>query len=178
VFFLPGWLIALITFPGVVVHEAAHRFFCDLTDTPVYEVSYFRPMGNPAGYVIHGRPRSLRAGLLISGGPLLINTVLCAALTLSVAYETLVLDAGLSDPVLIFLGWLGYSIGMHAIPSRQDAASFTAQVKEARGQGVTLLLARAVSGLIALANALRIVWFDAIYAIGVSLAIPVLLGAF
>ena len=72
---------------------------------------------------------------MISGGPLLINTVLCAALTLSVAYETLVLDAGLSDPVLIFLGWLGDSIGMHAIPSRQDAASFTPQVKEARGQG-------------------------------------------
>jgi hypothetical protein len=55
--------------------------------------------------------------------------------------------------VLIFLGWLGYSIGMHAIPSRQDAASFTAQVKEARGRGVTLLLARGVSGLITLANA-------------------------
>ena len=53
---IPGWLISLVTFPGVVVHEAAHRFFCDVTDTPVYEVSYFRPRGKPAGYVIHGRP--------------------------------------------------------------------------------------------------------------------------
>jgi hypothetical protein len=81
VFFFPSWLIALVTFPGVVVHEAAHRFFCDLTETPVYEVSYLRPMGNPAGYVVYGRPRSLRAALMISGGPLLINTLLCAVLT-------------------------------------------------------------------------------------------------
>jgi hypothetical protein len=78
---------------------------------------------------------------------------------------------------LLLLAWLGYSIGMHAIPSRQDAASFTAQVKEARGSGITLMLAHGLSGLITLANALRIIWFDAIYAVGVSLAIPVLLGA-
>ena len=176
--FIPGWLIALVTFPGVIVHEIAHRFFCDVTDTPVYAVSYFRPGGNPAGYVVHGPPRSLRAALLISCGPLLINTVLCAVLTFTVAYQTLVLNAGLTDPVLIVLAWLGYSIGMHAIPSRQDAASFTAQVHEARGQGFTLLLARAMSGVITAANALRAIWIDAIYAVGVSLALPALLGAF
>jgi hypothetical protein len=175
---IPGWLISLVTFPGVVVHEAAHRFFCDVTDTPVYEVCYFQPRSKTAGYVIHGRPRSLGAALLISGGPLLINTVLCALLTVAVAYRLFILQAGLGGPVLLLLAWLGYSIGMHAIPSRQDAASFTAQVKEARGQGITLTLAHVLSGLITLANALRIIWFDAIYAIGVSLAIPTLLGAF
>jgi hypothetical protein len=177
-FFLPGWLIALVTFPGVVVHEIAHRFFCDVTDTPVYAVSYFRPMQNPSGYVIHGKPRNLRAALLISAGPLLINTVLCSALTLTVAYQLLVLDAPLRDPVLIGLAWLGYSIGMHAFPSRQDAASFAAHVHAERGGGPTLLFARAALWLITVANALRVVWFDAIYAVGVSLAIPALLGAF
>jgi hypothetical protein len=176
-FFLPGWLIALVTFPGVVVHEMAHRFFCDVTDTPVYEVSYFRPMGNPAGYVIHGRPKTLRAGLLISAGPLVINTVLCSILTVTVAYQVLVLHADLRDPVLIGLGWLGYSIGMHAFPSRTDAASFAAQVQDAHGGGLTVILARTASGLITLANALRMIWFDAIYAVGVSLLVPLLLGA-
>ena len=177
-FFMPGWLIALATFPGVIVHEIAHRFFCDVTDTPVYEVAYFRPGQNPAGYVVHGQPRSVKAGLLISAGPLLINTVLCAVLTFTVAYELIVLDSGLHDPVLIVLAWLGYSIGMHAFPSRQDAASFTAQVHAARGHGVVLLAARAASALITLANALRVIWFDAIYAVAVSLALPALLGAF
>jgi hypothetical protein len=176
--FLPGWLIALCTFPGVIVHEAAHRFFCDVTDTPVYDVAYFRPVANPAGYVVHGPPKSLRAALLISAGPLLINTILCSILTLSVAYELVVFDAKLHDPVLLVLAWLGYSIGMHAFPSRQDAANFTAQVKAARGNGPTLALARGFAGLIGLANALRVVWFDAIYAVGVSLVVPLLLGAF
>jgi Putative zincin peptidase len=176
--FIPGWLIALVTFPGVVVHEAAHRFFCDLTDTPVYEVSYFRPMSNPAGYVVHGRPRSLGAALLISGGPLLINTLLCAVLTATVAYKHFVLEAPLNNLVLLFLAWLGYSIGMHAFPSRQDAATFTAQVKDARGAGPTLLLAHCLSALVTLANALRIIGFNLFYAIGVSLAIPLLLGGF
>jgi hypothetical protein len=177
-FFIPGWLIALVTFPGVVVHEIAHRFFCDVTDTPVYEVDYYSPGSNPAGYVVHGPPRSLRAGLLISCGPLLVNTVLCAVLTFTVAYQTLILNSSLNDPVLWVLAWLGYSIGMHAIPSRQDAASFTAQVKEARGHGLTLQLARLMSGVITAANALRAIWIDAIYAVGVSLALPALLVAF
>ena len=53
------------------------------------------PKNKTAGYVLHGRPRSLGAALLISGGPLLINTVLCALLTLAVAYQHFVLDAGL-----------------------------------------------------------------------------------
>src|SRR5689334_2955050 len=171
-FFLPGWLISLITFPGVIVHEMAHRFFCDVTDTPVYEVAYFRPGKNPAGYVIHGDPRNLKAGLLISFGPLLINTVLCAILTFTVAYELIVLDAGFDDPVLVPLAWLGYSIGMHAFPSGQDAASFIAQVKEARGGGFVLALSRFAAGILSLANAARAIWFDAIYAVGVSLALP------
>jgi hypothetical protein len=177
VFFLPGWLISLITFPGVVVHEAAHRFFCDVTDTPVYDVAYFRPGQKTAGYVVHGRPASVRAALLISIGPLLVNTVLCAALTFTVAYRILVLNASLHDPVLLGLAWLGYSVGMHAIPSRQDAASFTSQVREARGSGLTLLLARALSAVITLANALRVIWIDALYAVGVSLALPLALSA-
>lgn len=67
-------------------------------------------------------------------------------LTVSVAHELIVLDAGLHDPVLIALAWLGCSIGMRAFPSRQDAASFTAQVQEAHGNGPTLLVARGFAG--------------------------------
>src|SRR5262249_11551931 len=108
--FLPGWLIALVTFPGVVVHEAAHRVFCDLTDVPVSDARYSRPGQRPAGYVLHGRPDRLWKALLISIGPLLVNTVLCALLTFEAAYSAFVLDAGLGGPVEIVLAWLGFSI--------------------------------------------------------------------
>ena len=38
------------------------------------------------------------------------------------------------------------------------------------------LLARAMSAVITAANALRVIWIDAIYAVAVSLTIPALLG--
>ena len=106
--------------PRVIVHEAAHRFFCDVTDTHprLYDVATSAPSPTrPVRWC--NDPPTLRAALLISAGPLVINTLLCSILTLSVAYEVIVLDAGLRIPVLIVLASLGYSIGMHEFPSRQ-----------------------------------------------------------
>lgn len=39
--FIPGVIISIITFPGVIVHELAHQIFCYLMKIPVYEVKYF-----------------------------------------------------------------------------------------------------------------------------------------
>ena len=62
-FFLPGFLISILTFPGVIVHEAAHAFFCRKFEAPILEVKYFR-FGNPAGYVIHGDPENFKGQLI------------------------------------------------------------------------------------------------------------------
>jgi MFS-type transporter involved in bile tolerance (Atg22 family) len=40
-FFIPGPLIALATFPGVIVHELAHQLFCRWFRIPVLTVCYF-----------------------------------------------------------------------------------------------------------------------------------------
>ncbi len=69
-FFIPGQLISIITFPGVIVHEYAHQLFCKITKTVVLDVCYFR-VGNPAGYVVHENPRKLSSHLLIDIGPFL-----------------------------------------------------------------------------------------------------------
>jgi hypothetical protein len=114
-FFIPGFVIALVTFPGVIVHEAAHRFFCDLAGVPVYKVCYFR-IGNPSGYVIHGLTKSLRANFLITVGPLIVNTLLCAVISFPLA-TSLPLNVTDVPGVFVLLGWLGISIGMHAFPS-------------------------------------------------------------
>ena len=55
-FFIPGFLIAIVTFPGVIVHEAAHLFFCRWFKLEVYDVCFFR-VGNPSGYVITRKRR-------------------------------------------------------------------------------------------------------------------------
>ena len=45
------YLYALITMPGVVLHELSHAFFCVFSGIKVHEVKLFR-FGNPAGYVV------------------------------------------------------------------------------------------------------------------------------
>ena len=35
-FMIPGFLVALVTFPGIICHEIAHKFFCDIAGVPVY----------------------------------------------------------------------------------------------------------------------------------------------
>jgi hypothetical protein len=47
-FFIPGPLIALATFPGVIVHELAHQLFCRWFRIPVLNVCYF------TGYPVTG----------------------------------------------------------------------------------------------------------------------------
>ena len=39
---IPGFVISIITFPGVIVHELAHQLFCRWCKVPVYEVKYFQ----------------------------------------------------------------------------------------------------------------------------------------
>ena len=60
---IPGFLISLATFPGVIVHEAAHMFFCKLRHVAVFNMCFFR-IGNPAGYIIHEDISNFTDGVL------------------------------------------------------------------------------------------------------------------
>ena len=175
-FFIPGWLISLLTFPGVIAHEIAHRLFCDIAKVPVYKVCYFR-IGNPAGYVIHGPVKGLKSSFLISIGPLIINTILCALLTFSATFPIFILEAENYSVVFMILMWAGFSIGMHAFPSNDDMENFVQEVKNAKQGGILLIFAKFFAGLLKIANALRVIWFDAIYAFGISMLLPWLVGA-
>lgn len=174
---IPGFIISLLTFPGVIVHEFAHRFFRDVAKVPVYKVCYFR-LGNLAGFVIHEPVKKLRSAPPISIGPLIINTFLCALLTFSAILPIFILKEQKYSGIFLILLWIGISIGMHAFPSDEDMKSFAETVKDTKGLGILLILAIFFSILLRIANALRVVWFDAIYAIAVSLLLPWLIGVF
>lgn len=173
--FIPGVLIALFTFPGVIVHEIAHRFFAELTGVPVYAVRYFQ-FGNPSGYVIHGKSQNLMQAFFISVGPLIINTILCAAITIAAIYPWIIFEAQLTTQECILL-WLGISIGMHAFPSNHDIEAFTEVVNQNCGKGLMLAFAKLVEVIFRIANALRFFWFDVFYAVGVAFIIPLILRA-
>lgn len=160
--FIPGPLIAFLTFPGIIVHEAAHQLMCRLTNTPVLKVCYLRA-GNPAGYVMHDTPSSGWKHLLISVAPFLINSIIgmliCLPVALAEASRSLPLS--LAD---IGLGWLGISVAMHSFPSTGDAASLWKAMKAENVSWLLRLVGYPLVAVIHLGALLSVVWFDAIYA--------------
>src|SRR5260370_17554031 len=123
-FFIPGPVIAALTFPGVIIHEYGNRFLWRLFKLQVFEVCFFR-FGNPAGYVIHQETDNFTAQFFVSMGPFFGNTLLCV-LFCSAAFLP-VWELKVTDPLAYFFYWLGLSIGMHAFPSATDLSHLCAQ---------------------------------------------------
>ena len=159
-FIIPGWLISILTFPGVMIHEWAHKKYCDWTGVTVYQVVYFR-IGNPAGYVTHEQPKKYNQVFWISTGPLIINSLLAIVISYF---------ASQTQPesfLYYLLFWIAISSGMHAFPSDHDAEHIFNESKALLKNGGSILhyLAYPFYALIWLANKLRFLWFDLWYAI-------------
>lgn len=164
---IPGFLISIITFPGVIVHEMAHLFFCRLYGVQVHEVCYFR-LGNPAGYVIHGEPAKSWHHLMIGVGPFFVNTLLGFLLALPLALD-LALPAQWMIPVL---GWLAISIAMHSFPSSGDAASIWS-ASWSKGTPIWMkLLSVPLVGFIYLLAIGSVLWLDLAYGVAVAIFLP------
>ena len=78
-----------------------------------------------------------------------------------------------STPLL--LGWLGISIGMHAFPSNQDMLGFVEFVNDSKSNIFIHIFAKSISILFRIVNAMRVIWFDAIYAILIACILPTIL---
>jgi hypothetical protein len=167
---IPGEFIALLTFPGVIIHEAAHQLFCKLGRVAVFDVCYFR-FGNPAGYVVHEPPKSFHTAFLISVGPFIVNSLLCIILCFPAFVPVRVFDR--SDPISYFLLWLGLSIGMHAIPSTQDAKVLWKEAcLAAKRLNPLAIVSLPLVVVIYIANIGSIFWLDLMYGFAIGLGLP------
>jgi hypothetical protein len=167
--FIPGILITIVTFPGVIVHELAHQLFCRWFKVPVFKVVYFQPQ-NPAGYVLHETPQHKWQSIVISIGPFIVNTVIGAVVALPAAMPVFKFkNAGPLDYVLIYLG---VSIAMHAFPSRGDANVIWETVKEKGTAWWIKLIGYPVVGLIYAGSIGSFFWLDLLYGIGVAVGLP------
>lgn len=170
---IPGWLIAMLTFPGVIVHEAAHMFFCRLRRVAILDVCFFR-FGDPAGYVIHEPIEDFSTAFMVSTGPFFINSLLCMLFCFPAFVSVRIFQH--SDPLSSFLIWLGVSIGMHAFPSNQDAQSLWNQAKTAAQHWNPLaILTFPLIVVVYAANLLRFFWLDVLYGITIGLLLPELI---
>lgn len=154
---LLGMIVTWVTFPGVILHEWSHKFFCDRAGIPVYEVKYFS-FGNPAGYVRHGAITRYRDAFLTTIAPFIINTIFALIMFIVPALN-------INNVVNLLFIWLGVSFAMHAFPSDGDAKNLWAYSKQVWRSNLFALIGFPVVAIIIIANLLRFFWFDLIYAV-------------
>jgi len=176
-FLIPGELIAILTFPGVVLHEFAHQVGCMLAKTKVEKVCYFR-LKNPCGYVIHEQPIYISRSVIITLLPIVFGygtTIILAICARGILWST---PFGYSPGlVFYFLIWLAFSAAMHALSSDEDIDSLWRmlaghrQVVQVGGRFYEVSFSSPIvyrivlfplGGIIKLINALRPFWADAI----------------
>ncbi|MEW6365383.1 MAG: DUF3267 domain-containing protein [Acidobacteriota bacterium] len=167
---IPGWIIAVLTFPGVIVHEAAHMLFCKWRRVTILDVCFFQ-FRNPVGYVLHEDVRDFTSAFLIAVGPLAVNSLLCILICFPASLPVEVFSV--ESPLNYVLMWLGISIGMHAFPSTQDARNLWNHAKmEVKTMNPLALLSFPLVILIFIANILSVVWLDHLYGFALGFWLP------
>ena len=169
--FIPGSVISVATFPGVVIHELAHQLFCRAFKVPISEVCYFR-FGNPAGYVSHEKPSHWTHEVLISAGPFFLNTFIGAIFSFPVILKTNFGVLSFADCLLL---WLSVSIAMHAIPSTGDAKCMWKAVSGNNAPLIAKLIVSPVIALIYLLSLGSYIWLDLIFGVAICFLGPTLL---
>jgi hypothetical protein len=155
---IPGSAIALLTFPGVMLHEFAHKLFCDVFKIKVRNVCYFR-VGTPSGYVEHEQPTNFKQTFLIDIGPFLINTIA----SLIIFFFARLIEEN-SPLTWFFLLWLGGSFAVNSFPSTGDAKILWRETNRHAKKNLLAIIGYPVVLLIYIANILSILWFDFLYA--------------
>jgi hypothetical protein len=168
---ISGPAFALLTFPGVIMHEIAHRFMCDILQIPVYDINYFSGGDTQAGHVCHYKTDNVNHDLLIGFAPLIINSLFCMLFTLPYSSTLMITKAGIVHYPSMFLWWVGLSIGAHAFPSNHDLHDGWIKLQETNSS----LILRSLCSIIKLLNRLSFFWVDMIYAVMLSIILPLII---
>jgi hypothetical protein len=169
---IPSQIVALLTFPGVVLHEVIEQLFCRWLGVAVLDVCYFR-FGNPAGYITHEPKLQLRKSLWIALGPFLVNSLLGAL----VAFPAILTawEFRVSTTPSYILAWLGISIAAHAVPNPDSAATLWHAARSPECSLLIRVLAAPVAGFALIVSAGRVVGFDLLYGAAIVTAPTALL---
>lgn len=123
--FFHNKLLRIITFPGVIMHEVAHRILCDMFAVRVYAIQYFSSN-------IHTKPiiyndadiKHTYQQFLIAYAPLIINTMLGMVFTFPFIISQNQLSISIYIPNIFIricwyiTYWIGFSFLYNAIPKK------------------------------------------------------------
>lgn len=167
--FIPGFLIALVTFPGVIAHEYAHERACKKRHLIVTDVCYFQ-LRSPNGFVKHEQPRRYADAFWISVAPFAFNTALAVAVAIVAGVFYFASELTGISPVgwlAVLGGWIAVSLAWHAFPSKHDAENVWRYAKREWRSSWFARLGFPVVVVLYICHYLSYVWFDAVYALAV-----------
>lgn len=123
---IPPQVFILITGPGIVLHEIAHRFMCDIYNIPVYEINYLSIEEDYCGRVMHQKIDNFFQDFFIGFAPLFFNS--CIAMFLLIPLSVCAKSDFLMETTFNYFtfimyyiaSWIGLMASFHAMPSNTD----------------------------------------------------------
>lgn len=154
------YIVRYLTLPGIIMHEWSHKRMCSLFGVAVSKTAYITFNKEEMGYVVHAEPKTYISTLMISMGPLIINSIIVFFMV-----GTLTRVSQNSFMFYVVL-WLAFSLGVHAVPSNKDIQNIFSATKHPKGVlgfilGIILL---PFIGIVWCIDKLKKYWFDIFYA--------------
>jgi hypothetical protein len=173
--FITGLIVAILTFPGVIVRQMAKQFLCYYFAIPVFSVRYFQPWP-PVGVLQHEPPSSPLTGIMLIIGQAGINTLLGILIGGPAVFSFFATD----DPIWLkflelFFIWLGVSLAVHSFPTFKDAEGVKNSMMADRNPTWIRALGAPLVAVMYLGAVGSIIWLDVIYALLVVVGLPILL---
>jgi hypothetical protein len=169
-----GVVFTTLTFPGVMVREAAHLFFVRAAKLAIFDVR-FLSLRPPYGYVRHEPANHFGLALLDVLGPFFVNSALCL-LFCAAAYLP-VWQLQIYDLEAYFFYWLGLSLGVHAFPAPEELKHVWRLAPAAARQGSVLaILSYPLIALLALVSAARGLGADRLFGLALGVLAPIALA--
>jgi hypothetical protein len=162
---VPGSIIALLTFPGVMVHELGHMLMLRLLGVRIIEYKLFRFGGvsdNRMGYVRHQPTNSVLKTFLVIFAPFAFSS-LAEVLVFVAGWYACAIGGNIA---YLLTAWAGLSIGMYAFPSSGDTSALWQECVSAikKGEYIAVVYVPFV-GVFKLASLLSMFWLNLAYAV-------------
>lgn len=113
------------SFPGIILHELGHKWACESRGLRVDDYTLWN--WRNGGSVSHEPAKNPGDTIVVSGAPVVVNTIVsvflyAASAIIAAGVIITPIPRSVQLVVAVVIGWIAWSAGVHAIPSRTDAS--------------------------------------------------------
>ncbi len=158
-----GYIVRLITFPGLILDAFVNKKLCDFLKLEVQKVNYFALDAKELP-VVHEIPKKYIDTFSIAILPFIIMSFISATL--------FYIGLQSSPEIEILFMWLGISIAAHSFPNTViGKLLWINSISEIKGGNYLAIIGIPLVIIIYIARILHVLWLDVIYGIGLYILI-------